>query len=94
MIFKILIGLLIIVVLFVVLLSLIGTGLQQKFGRFDMPVAQLNKFICELLFDESINESELPVLRDKLLRLGFTTLSEEEIINELKDTLHNIENFY
>ena len=94
MIFKILIGLLIIVVLFEVLLSLIGTGLHQKFGRFDMPVAQLNKFICELLFDESINESELPVLRDKLLKLGFTTLSEEGIINELKDTLHNIENFY
>jgi hypothetical protein len=80
-------------VLFILIIYLIQEGFKQKFGRFDMPPAQLDKFICELLTDESIRASDLPILRDKILALGYTSLSVDCIIAVLKDTLHDIDDF-
>ena len=93
MIIKIAVIFSILILLIIGFVRLIKMGFQHKFGRFDMPPAQLDKFICELLSDESIRESDLPVLRHKIAELGYTSFSMEDIIAELKKTLHNIDNF-
>ena len=67
---------------------LIGKGLKQKFGRFDMPQNELDIYITKLLEDETIADVYLPDLRHRLIQLGFTDLSEKEIIIELKKILN------
>lgn len=62
---------------------LLGKGFEQKFGRFDMPIEQLDKVIYEFLLDYDIKDVDLPFLRKELYELGFTDLSIEDIKIEL-----------
>jgi len=79
-----------IIVLFIIsLVWLLGKGFRQKFGRFDMPESQLNALIVKLLPDENILNTHLSILRERLIELGHTDLTEEQIIEELKISLNN-----
>ncbi len=62
---------------------LLGKGFEQKFGRFDMPIEQLDKVIHKFLADYDITDVDLPFLRKELYELGFTNLSKEDIKIEL-----------
>jgi hypothetical protein len=89
----ILIFCLILLTIIVGIFYLLGKGIQQKFGRFDMPPEQLNKVIYEFLPNENILDSDLPYLREKLYELGFTDLSKEDIKIELKHILQENNNW-
>lgn len=89
MIIKIAVIFSILILLLIGLIWLIGKGLKQKFGRFDMPQNQLNDYIKNLLPEEIITDVDLPDLRHRIIELGFTDLSEKQIIKELKKILHN-----
>lgn len=54
-----------------------------------MPQNQLNDYIKNLLPEEIITDVDLPDLRHRIIELGFTDLSEKQIIKELKKILHN-----
>ena len=79
----ILIFILVIASLIVGFFYLLGKGFEQKFGRFDMPIEQLDKVIYEFLPDYDIIDVDLPFLRKELYDLGFTDLSMEDIKIEL-----------
>lgn len=73
----------IVVAIIVGFFYLLGKGIEQKFGRFDMPIEQLDKVIYEFLPDYDIKDVDLPFLRKELYELGFTDLSIEDIKIEL-----------
>lgn len=82
----------IVVAIIVGFFYLLGKGFEQKFGRFDMPIEQLDKVIYEFLSDENVKDSALPFLRKELNELGFTDLSKDDIKIELIRILQEYNN--
>jgi hypothetical protein len=83
----------IVLAVMIVFFYLLGKGIKQKFGRFDMPIEQLDIVIYEFLSDVNILVSDLPYLRENLYELGYTDLSKEDIKIELKQILQENNNW-
>lgn len=87
---------LIIVAIIIGFFYLLGKGFEQKFGRFDMSIEQLDKVIYEFLSDDDIKDVDLPFLRKELYELGFTDLSIGDIkikLNQIFQEYNNIKKY-